>query len=106
MNTLWSIVGAVVLLLLSMLGIQTKRVGKQKEKTKQAEAQVEAEQQQGKVKEEVIKTKDRMEENNKAAQKAKEETTIKIGEAGNDTEKQQDIIDGINSGFNDNPRSL
>ena len=35
MNTIWSIIGAVFLLLLSLLGIQTKRVGKQKEKVKE-----------------------------------------------------------------------
>ena len=35
MNTLWSIIGAVFLLMLSLLGIQTKRVGKQKEKVKE-----------------------------------------------------------------------
>ena len=38
MNTLWSIIGAVFLLMLSLLGIQTKRVGKQKEKVKQQKA--------------------------------------------------------------------
>ena len=38
MNTIWSIIGAVFLLLLSLLGIQTKRVGKQKEKVKQQKA--------------------------------------------------------------------
>ena len=35
MNTIWSIIGAVFLLMLSLLGIQTKRVGKQKEKVKE-----------------------------------------------------------------------
>ncbi len=35
MNTIWSIIGAVFLLLLSLLGIQTKRVGKHKEKVKE-----------------------------------------------------------------------
>ena len=39
MNTIWSIIGAVFLLLLSLLGIQTKRVGKQKkEKVKAAKS--------------------------------------------------------------------
>ena len=40
MNTIWSIIGAVFLLLLSLLGIQTKRVGKQKEKVKQQKARI------------------------------------------------------------------
>ena len=35
MNPIWSIIGADFLLLLSLLGIQTKRVGKQKEKVKE-----------------------------------------------------------------------
>ena len=38
MNTIWSIIGAVFLLLLSLLGIQTKRVGKQKEEGKAAKS--------------------------------------------------------------------
>ena len=41
MNTIWSIIGAVFLLLLSLLGIQTKRVGKQKDKVKEQKQETE-----------------------------------------------------------------
>ena len=38
MNTIWSIIGAVFLLLLSLLGIQTKRVREAKEEGQGAKA--------------------------------------------------------------------
>jgi len=105
MSTLWAIIGGAFALLLSLLGIQGKRVSNAKEKTKVAEAKTKAKEKEVEVTKEAIKTKDKMTENNKKAEKVKHDTTVKIGEAGNDKKKQQDIIDSINDNFN-KPRKL
>jgi predicted Holliday junction resolvase-like endonuclease len=97
----WEIgVGPIMALLLWIVSLQRKTIKKKKAEVETLEKAVEVSVKGDKVKEEVIKTKDNMTENNNESEKAKEEITIKIKEAGDDKEKQQAIVDNITNSFN------
>lgn len=102
---LWTIGGAVILLLLSLLGIQTKRVEKQKAKVAEAENQIAVEQARLKRQQQAAEAKDLLLQKQKEQAIVKEENVVKIGkteELPNEEkiEEQQEIVDNLTNLFN------
>jgi len=102
---LWTIGGAVILLLLSLLGIQTKRVEKQKAKVAEAENQIAVEQARLKRQQQAADAKDLLLKKQKEQVKIKEENVVKIGKTEDlphdeKIEEQQKIINDVTDLFN------
>ena len=78
MNTIWPIIGAVFLLLLSLLGIQTKRVTKANDKVKEKDIELKTERIKVKVGQNASEIKDELISKKKENSKEKQEVLDKV----------------------------
>ena len=101
MSSLFTIIGAVILFLLSLIGIQKGKNNRLKKKVKHAETERDTETKRKKVLQEAVKVKDDLSNKQKESAVKKEEVEQSIEEGGLDVKKQQVIIDDINKRFND-----